>query len=174
MVELYESKENVEAKPDLISLNSLLNACAFTDRRDEKAAAAAVDIAIKAYELFQKEEYGKLNHLTYGLMIMVFNKLLPWNNLRTDLMKNIFYQACQTGNLSGFVVSQLQHGIATKDLKELFGKAAVVDKTKTVRIDKRRVPKEWSRNENGGSRSRPSKKRRFADVTKQEVNRANR
>eukprot|EP00553_Chaetoceros_curvisetus_P007057 CAMPEP_0204632356 /NCGR_PEP_ID=MMETSP0717-20131115/24841_1 /ASSEMBLY_ACC=CAM_ASM_000666 /TAXON_ID=230516 /ORGANISM="Chaetoceros curvisetus" /LENGTH=314 /DNA_ID=CAMNT_0051650203 /DNA_START=24 /DNA_END=965 /DNA_ORIENTATION=+ len=143
MVELHASGVNTNAKPDLISLNSLLNACAFTDNRDKDASSAALDIAISTYEMCSAGEYGTLNHLTYGTMLMIFNKLLPRNDLRTDLMKNICYQCCQSGNLSGFVVTQLIRGLPTKDLKDVFGKAVVIDKMKKVRIDKRRVPKEW-------------------------------
>jgi len=158
MIELHSSGENVAAKPDVITLNSLLNACAFTSTDDKEDVSTAVDIAINAYELFSKRKYGALNHLTYGTMLMIFNKLLPKNPLRTKLMKNICYHCCQTGNLSGLVVTQLLHGMPIKELKQIFGRAVIFDKSKTVRIDRRRVPKEWSKNESGGSRSRPSKK----------------
>lgn len=36
------SKGNEDAKPDLITLNSLLNACAFTNYVDEKKATTKV------------------------------------------------------------------------------------------------------------------------------------
>ncbi len=172
MLNLYKSKENIDAKPDLITLNTLLNACAFSNVDDVEEAAEAVDIAIKAYELYQAEAplFGVPNHLTYGTMLMIFNKLLPPNELRDDLMKNLFYECCDKGHVSGFVVvslfvdylsinfiilksltqttlyiqSQLQHGFPDKTLKKLFGNAAVNDGVNLV-IDKRKVPKNWSR-----------------------------
>jgi hypothetical protein len=171
MLELYKSGENKDAKPDLITMNSLLNACAFSNAKDKKESSEAVDIAIEVYEMYQSEAplYGIPNHLTYGTMLMIFNKLLPQNELRDELMKNVFYQCCENGHLSGFVVSQLQHGFSDKSLKELFGKAAINDGSNIV-IDKRKVPRDWSRY--AGGRSRPSKKRRSVDVTKRQISRS--
>ena len=136
-----------ECKPDVVTLNTILNACAFTQTVDETISSNALKVAVKAFELFQDESstLEPPNHLSYGLMLMVFNQLLPPGTLRTNLMKNIFYQCCQAGCLSGFVVTQLQRGVSNIDLKELFGNAVIVDKTKIIRIDKRKVPKEWSR-----------------------------
>jgi pentatricopeptide repeat protein len=143
---IQRSIVNEECKPDVVTLNSILNACAFTETGDETISSNAVKIAVKAYELFQDESstFGPPNHVSYGLMLMVFNKLLLPGTLRTDLMKNIFYQCCQAGCLSGFVATQLQLGVSIMDLKELFGNAVIIDKTKNIRIDKRKVPKEWS------------------------------
>jgi hypothetical protein len=56
---------------------------------------------------------------------MIFDKLLPQNELRDELMKNVFYQCCENVHLSGFIVSQFQHRFSDKSLKELFGKAAM-------------------------------------------------
>lgn len=198
MLHLYKRKESLDAKPDLITLNSLLNACAFSNVHDKEEASEAVDIAIKAYELYQSEAplFGVPNHLTYGTMLMIFNKLLPQNELRDELMKNLFYQCCDEGHVSGFVVvsglpfkffsftchsssyqqvalqspqSQLQHGFSDKALRQLFGKAAVNDGENLV-IDKRKVPKNWSRY--AGGRSRPSRKNKLVDVSKQQINRS--
>jgi hypothetical protein len=146
MQNLYESGENRDAKPDLITLNSLLNACAFSNAVDEEESAEAVNIAVKAYEKYQSEAplYGIPNHLTYGNMLMIFNKMLPNNELQDELMRNLFYSCCEKGHLSGFVVSQLQNGFSKNALKELFGKAAVND-GKSIVIDKRKVPRNWSR-----------------------------
>jgi len=143
---LQRSIDDEECKPDVVTLNSILNACAFTETSDEAISSNTVRIAVNAYELFQDESstFEPPNHLSYGLMLMVLNKLLIPGTLRTDLMKNIFYQCCRVGCLSGFVVTQLQLGLSVMDLKELFGSAVIVDRAKVVRIDKRKVPKEWS------------------------------
>jgi len=171
MLSLYKTGENKDAKPDLITLNSLLNACAFANVDNAKESSEAVDIAIKAYEKYQSEAplYGTPNHVSYGTMLMIFNKLLPQTNTRNELMKNVFYKCCEKGHLSGFVVSQLQKGFADSTLKELFGKAAVHD-GKSIVIDKRKVPSDWSRF--AGGRSKPSRKRVSVDVTKQQISRS--
>ncbi len=67
------------------------------------------------------------------------------------------------------IKSQLHRGFNEKALKELFGKAAVNDGVNLV-IDKRKVPRDWSRY--AGGRSRPSKKKKLADVTKQQISRS--
>ena len=169
MLALY-SKGNVDAKPDLITLNSLLNACAFTKREEIEEATAAVDIAVNTFELFEKEGFDDPNHLAYGSLLMVVNKLIADDVIRTDLIKNIFHKCCQKGHFSGYVGRQLKHGISPEIMKELLGSAIVPSKSKTVRIDKRRVPKKWYRNEFRNelgvkSRSRPSKKRKLSRVS---------
>lgn len=144
---IQRSVSNKECKPDVVTLNCILNACAFTSKSDPIAVNNAVKVAVNTYELFQDKSsaFGPPDHLSYGLLLMVLNKLLCQSNLRTDLMKNIFYQCSRAGCLNGFVVNQLKQGVSSRDLKELLGHAAVVvDKTKSVRIDKRKVPKQWS------------------------------
>jgi hypothetical protein len=149
-----------------------LNACAFADTSDEKSQNEVLDIAIQTFDLFQSSApvYGKPDHLTYGTMVMIFNKHVPSRELRNQLSKNIFYQCCQNGQLSGFVVSQLQKALSNKLLKELFGEAAIFNGAKAIRIDKRKVPREWNKN-GGGIKSKSSKKRSSANVTKQQVRR---
>ncbi len=50
----------------------------------------------------------------------------------------------------GLGPSQLLWGLPTKDLKDVFGEAVVIEKKKKARLDKRRVPKEWSRMKSAG------------------------
>jgi hypothetical protein len=157
---------NKDAKPDLITLNSLLNACAFTKHKDIERAAATVHIAVSAFKVFEEEGFDSPNHLAYGSLLMVVNKLVANDDVRTEYIKKIFHKCCQKGHFSGYVARQLKHGISSVILKELLGSAIVPNKSKEIHIDKRRVPKKWCRNEFGvKSRSRPSKKRSLTRVS---------
>jgi hypothetical protein len=138
-------------KPNLVTLNSLLNACAFARvKGGEGHAAAVLEVATNAFEQFVVDEtkYGSANGLTYGIMLKIFNKFLPRNDdLRTEKMKNVFHQCCQNGYLDVSIFSQLKKGVSTVELKHLLGDGFLMDTSGKVRIDKRKIPEHWYQNE---------------------------
>jgi len=151
MLHLYASGRNVRVKPNLVTLNSLLNACAFARvKGGEGHAAAVLEVATNAFEQFVVDEtkYGSANGLTYGIMLKIFNKFLPRNDdLRTEKMKNVFHQCCQNGYLDVSIFSQLKKGVSTVELKHLLGDGFLMDTSGKVRIDKRKIPEHWYQNE---------------------------
>mmetsp|Transcript_10992 Transcript_10992/g.16192 ORF Transcript_10992/g.16192 Transcript_10992/m.16192 type:complete len:1021 (-) Transcript_10992:273-3335(-) len=95
MKELHESGANKDARPDLITCNSILNACAYTTGKIEtendsgwdnennndggaQERAEALDIAVQTLEEFQSvsPKLGRPNHITYGTMIMAITNLM--------------------------------------------------------------------------------------------------
>lgn len=65
-----------DAKPDLITLNSLLNACAFTNYVDDEKATTTVHGAINAFDIFVEEDLETTNHVIYGSLLMVLTNSL--------------------------------------------------------------------------------------------------
>ena len=134
-------------KPNLVTLNSLLNACAFARvKGGEGHAAAVLEVATNAFEQFVVDEtkygsaYGSANGLAYGIMLKIFNK---FHDDRTEKMKNVFHQCCQNGYLDVSIFSHLKKGVSTVELKHLLGDGFLMDTSGKVRIDKRKFPKQW-------------------------------
>mmetsp|Transcript_7805 Transcript_7805/g.17616 ORF Transcript_7805/g.17616 Transcript_7805/m.17616 type:complete len:748 (-) Transcript_7805:33-2276(-) len=141
MLDLYTSESNLQAKPNIVTLNSLLNACAFARVKGEEGHAAAIlEVATNAFEKFADGEYGSANGLTYFTMLKIFNKFLPMNDDRTEKMKNVFHQCCENGYLDKKVFNQLEKGVPTNELKYLLGNGFSMDAAGKVRIDKRKIP----------------------------------
>ena len=172
-------------RPDIVGLNSVLNACAFTDVRSEVDRADALRIAVEAFEFVtaSKPKYGRPNHISFGTVLMVLVNLLPpgrdegEDESRERLAQNLFWQCCRGGHLSGMVFSQVFKAVSDETLLELFGEAAVRSpETGKVVIDRRKVPSEWSKHADeagmrGFRKSRGSKKRPMPEVTKQQLSR---
>jgi hypothetical protein len=53
MLHLYRSRKNPDAKPDIITCNSVLNACAFEDVETAAEHAAIMNVAVQILEDFQ-------------------------------------------------------------------------------------------------------------------------
>jgi hypothetical protein len=126
MLHLYASGRNVRVKPNLVTLNSLLNACAFARvKGGEGHEAAVLEVATNAFEQFAVDEtkygsaYGSANGLAYGIMLKIFNK---FHDDRTEKMKNVFHQCCQNGYLDVSIFSHLKKGVSTVELKHQLGR----------------------------------------------------
>ena len=91
---------NEDAKQDIITLNSLLNACTYTNYVDDEKATTSVHIAIKSFHLlFVEEDLDTPNHLTYGSLLMLVKKLVKDGNVQTDVIKSFFRsKCCQNGH----------------------------------------------------------------------------
>ena len=72
MRKLYESGRNLDVKPDIITCNSILNACAFEDAVSETESAIVMEVVAKTLEDFQSAapNFGWPNFLTYSHVLL--------------------------------------------------------------------------------------------------------
>ena len=117
----HQNNNDSIIKPDLITINSVLNACAFTKTNDDIIKKDALDIAIKLYEEITSSSSSsntfdiKPNDTTYGTMILICGKLCSNNIiLRHELIQSIFWKCCNDGYVSYFVISQLRSVLQSK------------------------------------------------------------
>jgi len=127
MKALYQSKKNTAAKPDIVTCNSVLNCCAYTSAKEEQSQA--LDIAVSVYEMCMDDPilFGKLNHITYGNMILSCTNLVPVsseqnindtqvNDLakmkRRKLVETVWWHCCQDGKVSTFVLSKFLQALS--------------------------------------------------------------
>jgi len=162
MLNLYESGTNVAAKPDLISCNALLSACAHSRTEDDNERAALVDVCVSALGRVQerKPELGRPNHVTYSTALLVFINHLPHCELRDDLSRTVFQSSCRDGQVSGLVVSSLLKAVSEGAADGLLGNALLKERDDEGRriFDARMLPREWTKY-GGGRKSRPSQKK---------------
>lgn len=94
MIELFNSGKNTSAKPDIITCNSVLNACAFSKADSNLGKAELMEIVIKTFEIFQSSSpsYGYPDHSTYAQVLSAISKHMPEGDSRFDMAESTFWQ----------------------------------------------------------------------------------
>lgn len=148
MMDAFESGNNPNVKPDIITCNSILNACAFETAKSDADRAVTMDIAIQCLEAFQAPapKYGWPNHSTYANMLLTIARQMPMSDRRLDLAEATFWQCCNAGHVSALVISHLRNALKdTQRLKTILGPALFVNRDDKFSYDMRKVPREWRR-----------------------------
>ena len=147
MMDAFELDKNPNVKPDIITFNSLLNACAFEKADSEADRAATIEVAIRSLEAFQARapKYGWPNHVTYSKMLLAIGRQMPMNERRLDLAEATFWQCCKAGQVSPSVISHLRNALDAGRLQKILGSALIVNQDNKFLYDMRRLPNEWRR-----------------------------
>ena len=169
----------VDAKPDVITCNSILNACAFATGSDR---VKTMQVAIDTLEKFQSAapEFGWPNHISYANMLMAISRQMPQSEKRCDLAEVTFWQCCEAGHVSILVVHSLRGAVTPSRLKKILGPALIANSESSFRFELREMPAKWkqfaprkSNTINQRKVTRPSAKRDEPAITKQHINRPN-
>ena len=170
MTELYDMGWNVDAKPDLITCNSVLNAAAFCHVSDDKGRTRVLQIATMTADIFLTGKYGHVNHVTFVNLLVAITRHMSPGPRRTALATTAFWQCCQTGNLAVPVVVALHRVLDWDDFKGLLGDAVLSGpQEEKLRFDLDCVPKSWTRHaprQSERRNSRPSRKRTNFQATR--------
>jgi hypothetical protein len=181
MLHLYRSRKNPDAKPDIITCNSVLNACAFEDAETASEHAAIMNVAVQILEDFQSAAptFGRPNHVTYANTLRSIEKhmLLAKDGdgkaeddcQRCDLAETAFWQCSQIGGVSVLVVTNLALVLPWDRLKKLLGPALLNMEGESLRFNYRMLPREWTKyapQPRERRDSRPSRKQYAAPITK--------
>lgn len=147
MMDAYESGRNLKVKPDIVTCNSILNACAFEKNESDADRAATVETAIHILEAFQTAapKYGWPNHSTYSNMLLTIGRQMPMNERRLDLAEATFWQCCEAGHVSPLVISHLRIALDSKRLKSILGSALSENRGDKFSYDMSKLPCEWRR-----------------------------
>lgn len=153
---------NVNAKPDIVTCNSILNACAFDNGVEESERAATMTIAIQTLEAFQSTapSFGWPNHVTYGNMLLCISRQMPMSDARLDLAEATFWQCARAGHVSALVISQLRNALDGERLKSLLGSALFVNTPEKFSYDMKSLPRDWRRFAPQSKHRRPNASRK--------------
>lgn len=100
-------------KSDIISFNSVLNACATTPSAhkhsgEENIQLDAFRIAMRILGEMKSSQRIQPNHVTYGTLIKACATLLPIGEERTTLLGRVFQECSREGHLSDSVIRSLR------------------------------------------------------------------
>jgi hypothetical protein len=179
MIGLGQSRKNPAAKPDIITCNSILNACAYSEASLDSERAELMDIVVQTYEIFQTAapSYGNPDQITYAQVLLAISKLMEPDERRFKMAKTTFWQCCENGHLNPLVVTNLHLALDWSHFADVMGSCLKSKEGEKLRYDLFRLPREWTRNAPPPFRkhtaSQPSRKRdqRF-QITKSVLSKA--
>jgi len=148
MLDLYKSRKNILARPDIITCNSVLNACAFDQADSAEERAAIMDIVARTLEDFQASapKYGWPNHLSYANTLKSIEKHVRDPEMRSEMAEATFWQCCKNGHVSVLVVTCLYRTLTPWiRFAELMGDALYSAQGENLHFNWRRLPREWTR-----------------------------
>jgi hypothetical protein len=155
MKHLYKSRKNPDAKPDIITCNSVLKACAFEEAETASEHDAIIYVAVQVLEDFQSvaPNFDSPNHITYANTLRSIEKhMLPAHDdgkevdsQRCDLAEATFWQCCQIGGVSVLVVTNLALVLPWDRLKKILGSALWSMDGEKLRFGWWRLPREWTK-----------------------------
>lgn len=172
MIEVSSSGANNLAKPDIITCNSVLNACAYEKVGTTSLRGEIMDIAVKTLEIFQKRipKYGYPDHATYSQVLLAMSNHMPAEDKRYEMAEATFWQCCHAGHVSVLVVSALEQTLPWSRFAALMGSALKSKEGERLSYDLTLFPKSWTRhtpNRKWDDKSKASRKRdRGYQVTK--------
>ena len=135
MIKLYEAG-NKHARPNVVAVNAVINACAFTNG-DVPEQNRAMEIAHKCLKELQSSPYGNPDQVTYGTFMKVCVNQMPESYTRQQIVEIAFKKCCKDGQVGNFVLQQLKAS-ATPELYEHLVGRSIHD-----HIQMEDLPKEW-------------------------------
>jgi hypothetical protein len=174
MLHLYRSGHNVFAKPDIITCNSVLNACAFDNADSDDVRATIMKNAIQIYEDYESNapKFGWPNHITYSNLLLSIHKHVTDPVKRIEMAETTFWQCCRKGLVSVMVITSLHRTLPFARFSDILGDA-LISKTNddALHFDWKILPTGWTRyspkpNERRVSRPSPKRQSRSHSMSK--------
>lgn len=165
MITQSTSGRNFLAKPDIITCNSVLNACAFDKANTEVEKAAIVKIVVDTLETFQQAipRYGYPDHVTYSQVLYAISNQMSPGEDQYALAEATFWQCCQAGQVNAKVINALEQVLSWSRFSALMGPALLSrEGDDKASFNVNLFPKTWTRHalkRKAGGNSKASRKR---------------
>ncbi|KAL3915276.1 MAG: hypothetical protein SGILL_005730 [Bacillariaceae sp.] len=171
MIDLGDSRKLPNARPDIISFNSLLNACAYEKPNPNASNNDILEIATETYERLCSgkgdSSYGRPDVSTYVQMLINIINHIPRHDERRELMSEaVFFRCAEEGLVGPAVVSKLAFALSKPRFQDIMGEALDKEKHDAGKLvfDVDLLPQSWTAKIPAwlrGSRRNPSRGRRL-------------
>jgi hypothetical protein len=99
---------NESLKPNLVAINSVMNACAYT-HGDLQEQSRAMEIAYTLFKILEKNpDFGTPDHITYGTFLKVCANQMPDCGTRQQIIEVIFKKCTREGQVGNLVLQQMK------------------------------------------------------------------
>jgi len=185
MVDLSESGKLPAAKPDTVTINSVLNACANEKPSAQNSSEDIMKIVVKTFEMLKQHPssksggFGRPDQNSYAqVMAAIANHITDDDEKRISMAEATFLQCSEDGLVGNHIVTKLSTALPYQRFQILMGKALDQDGTKEKpNVDFSKLPRAWTVNvpvwQQGrkGPVSRSRRRPTGYQVTKQSVRR---
>lgn len=148
------AKENPKVRPNGVTYNSVLNACATScpiavknrlQQQDLKQQLPTLPNMVRMiYKQLLEDKTLKPDHFTFGTVLKAVANLFWGEPDQVEFGKSVFREACERGQVSFGVLSQLRQAVPAEVFRDLLPDNAVSPKQTDVLM--KNIPKEWTRN----------------------------
>jgi len=107
---LRRMKENNIARPNIVSYNSVLNACEHTNPSDQVTKEEALKVACIVFDEIRGDPNVAATHVTYGTFLGVLANLMP-SQSRRQIVELVFRRCCAEGQVSKLVLRKLRDAV---------------------------------------------------------------
>ncbi len=110
MIEFHKLTGSDKMKPNQVTYNTVLNACAFSAFTEATEKKQAMRIAVNLFNEMQKSDI-KPDAITYGMMIKCIANLMPRGEVRNKMASGLFNNAKEKGLVNGLVFDEIRRAI---------------------------------------------------------------
>jgi hypothetical protein len=107
MVKLHEAG-NKSLKPNIVAINAVINACAYTNNGDVDEQNQAMEIARGQLRLLESSDFGSPDQVTYGTFLKVCANQMPDCEKRQQIIELVFKKCVKDGQVGNLVLQQLK------------------------------------------------------------------
>ncbi|KAL3922655.1 MAG: hypothetical protein SGILL_002089 [Bacillariaceae sp.] len=151
MIDLFDSRELPNARPDIISFNSVLNACAYEKPSSESSNAEILEIATDTYERLNSgrgdQSFGRPDLSTYiQMMINIINHIPRHDERRGPMAEVVFFRCAEDGLVGPAIVSKLAFALPKARFQTIMGNALDKEKHDAGKLvfDVSMLPQSWT------------------------------
>ena len=159
MNEFYLQTGDASLRPNEVTYNAVLNACAFSAMASDEERKHALTVALRTFQEMQQSSSEssmksgqrsiKADSITYGTLLKCMANLIPVGNpSRTKMSCNLFEKCCAEGLVGEMAWNEFRRSVSKKTLVQTLSKSPKIDirNRSVAKIEVKDLPKDWTCN----------------------------
>ncbi len=142
--EEYEQGKS-KVKPDITTYSSVINCCAYYTG-PPKGGEAAFEVGWRTFQKIKDSDDLVVNNIVYGTLFKAIGKLTSRGPKQEKMIKNLFLECCQAGQVCNFVLSQVRSSSPPELFRSLMPKHIQDRDARNIEKILKKMPKKWSKN----------------------------
>ena len=123
MLEAYRLTGKDQMRPNEITYNTVLNACAFSAYTPNEEKKKALSIAVSIFNEMHKSDIVQPDAVSYGNMLKCIANLVPKGEVRNKMAVDVFTKCRNLGLVNGLVFDEIRRAVPADVLTDLLSEA---------------------------------------------------
>ncbi len=159
MNEFYVQTGDASLRPNAVTYNAVLNACAFSAMASDEERKEALKVALRTFQEMQQSTLSSIKQgqgnviradsITYGTLLKCMANLIPIGNpSRIKMSCNLFEKCCAEGLVGEMAWNEFRRSVSRKTLVDILSKSPKIDirNRSVAKIQMKDLPKDWTCN----------------------------